>query len=320
MFMNQFLFALAAVFLSFVAVGQSMQAGMPPLPPNAKPGECYTRVYTPPVFKTQTETVLKTAASERLEIVPAEYEWVEEKILVKAESERVTQVIPAEYRWVEERVMVKPASERYEQLPATYKIQEERQLVKPATTMWKAGKGLIQKVDNVTGDIMCLVEVPAEYKTLMTKVVDQEASVRRIPVPAEYTTINRQELVRPAEVRKEVAPAEYKLVKVRREVRPAEERSIPVPASYQEITRQVLVRDGTLEWSTVLCETNATPAVAKKLQLALRAAGYDPGPIDGDWGSETLSAVRAYQQARGLATGGVTVETLDSLGVGVSGN
>lgn len=302
------------------AAGQSMQGGMPPLPPDAKPGECYTRVYTPPVFKPQTETVLKIAASERLEIIPAQYDWVEEKILVKPETERIAQVIPAEYRWVDEQVLVKPASERYEEVPATYKIEEERQLVRPATTMWKAGKGLIQKVDNVTGDIMCLVEVPAEYTVIKKKVVDQPGTLRRIPVPSEYTTVRRQELVRPAEMRKEIEPAEYKLVKVRREVRPAEERSIPVSASYQEITRQVLVREGTLEWRTVLCETNATPALAKKLQLALRAAGYNPGPIDGDWGGETLAAVRAYQQARGLATGGVTVETLDSLGIGVSGN
>jgi len=46
----------------------------------------------------------------------------------------------------------------------------------------------------------------------------------------------------------------------------------------------------------VLCETNTTPDVISKLQSALAKAGYNPGPIDGVVGSETLSAVTQYQK------------------------
>src|SRR5262245_56294668 len=48
---------------------------LPALPPNAKPGECYAKVYVPATYKTVTERVLVREASERLETVPAEYDW-----------------------------------------------------------------------------------------------------------------------------------------------------------------------------------------------------------------------------------------------------
>ena len=84
----------------------------------------------------------------------------EEKVLVKEASERI-EIIPAQYEWVEERVLVEAASSRLVEVPAKYAWQEERVVVKPAHTVWKKGNGPIEKVDNITGEIMCLVEVPA---------------------------------------------------------------------------------------------------------------------------------------------------------------
>lgn len=48
------------------------------LPPNAKPGECYARIFVPPTYRPETEQVLKRDASERVEIIPARYENVTE--------------------------------------------------------------------------------------------------------------------------------------------------------------------------------------------------------------------------------------------------
>ncbi len=47
------------------------------LPPNAKPGECYARVFVPPRYQTVTQRVLSRQASERVETIPAKYEEVE---------------------------------------------------------------------------------------------------------------------------------------------------------------------------------------------------------------------------------------------------
>lgn len=43
----------------------------------------------------------------------------------------------------------------------------------------------------------------------------------------------------------------------------------------------------------------------RDLQAALKALGHDPGPVDGDFGTRTESAVKAFQQAREIAADGI---------------
>ena len=43
----------------------------------------------------------------------------------------------------------------------------------------------------------------------------------------------------------------------------------------------------------------------RDLQAALKALGHDPGPIDGDFGARTESAVKAFQQAREITADGI---------------
>lgn len=301
--------------------------GLPPPPPPpptttpegfpifVKPGECYARVVNPPKFETRTEKQLAKAESERIEIIPARFETVEEKVLVKPAGKKIVEIIPAVYKTVEEAVVVKAASEKIEQSPAIFKEVEETQLIKPATTQWKKGRGPIEKYDGLTGEIMCLVTVPAEYRTVKKRVVASPAEVRRIPVPAQYGTILRQELLKPAEVREVETPAEYKTVRTLKMVSPAEEKRIPIPAEYQTVASQVLVAEGKAEWKSILCQTNTTPGIVQEIQRALLAKSFNPGPIDGVIGPETSAAIRGFQTANGLATGGLTMETLSKLGV-----
>lgn len=190
--------------------GQIIPAGDMSLPPQGIPGNCYARVWEPPVYGTETDTLLAKQASERIEILPAQYGWVEQKVLVRE------------------------AYERQEVVPAVYGTESERILVKPATTRWKKGRGLVEKVNNFTGEIMCLVEVPAEYKTVTTRVVKTPATTRLVPVPAEYKTVKIQKLIKPRQ-----------------------EKRIPISAEYQTVERTVLKSPGRMAWKSVLCETNA---------------------------------------------------------------
>ena len=236
--------------------------------PPAKPGECYTRVF-----------------------VPATYEQVSEQVLHKAATSTV-KTMPAEYEWVEESVMVEPASHRLETVPAKYEWQEERVLVREAHNEWKRGRGPIERVDSTTGEIMCLVEVPAQYKVVRRQVEVSPATTRSIEVPARYETVKVQRLITDArEVRSEV------------------------PAEYQTLTRWVKTTDGHMEWREIVCETNMGGDLVKRLQTALRDEGHDPGPIDGIIGAKTTAAMRTYQKSKNLAVGGVTMETLNSLGL-----
>ena len=238
------------------------------IPATAKAGECYARILVPERYQTATERVLTRQASEKIELIPAKYETVEQKVLVK-EATKTYEQVPAEYGWAEEKV-----------------------LVEAAHTEWKKGRGLIEKVDFATGEIMCLVEVPARYETVRRQIVTKPASVRAVEIPAEYETI-----------------------KVTKMVTPPQEKRIPIPEEYGTVTKKVKVADSCLDWRLVLCETNMTPEVIKKVQQALSNAGFNPGPIDGIYESDTRSAVVAYQKAKGLAQGELTYETLESLGV-----
>ena len=54
----------------------------------------------------------------------------------------------------------------------------------------------------------------------------------------------------------------------------------------------------------VLKKGSNDPAV-RDLQEALKALGYDPGPVDGSFGAATESAVKKFQEAREIAADGV---------------
>jgi len=160
----------------------------PPMPSDAKPGECYARVFVAPRCETVQEQVMTQAASERVEQIPAKYETVEE------------------------RVMVKPASKKIEEIPAEYKTVDEQVLVEPAHTEWREGRGAVEKMDSATGKIMCLVEIPAKYQTVQKQVLVKPASTREIEIPAQYEMRQVQKMVEPAHENHIQIPAEYKTV------------------------------------------------------------------------------------------------------------
>lgn len=289
-------------------------AGKDMLPPNAKAGECYARVYVPPTYKTTEEKVLKKEASEKVEIIPAKYEWAEERVLVKEASQRL-EVVPATYGWKEETVLVKPESTRLETIPAVYTTKTEEVMESPAQTVWKKGRGPVEKLDNATGEIMCLVEIPAKYRTITKTVIEKPATTTEVKIPAEYKTVKKQVMLTPPTTRTVEIPAEYSTVKIRKLVAPPQEKRIQVPAEYQMVTKVEKTSEGRMEWRQILCETNLTRGVVESIQEALKNAGHNPGPIDGAVGNQTMRALREYQQKKGLPTGGITYETAQSLGV-----
>lgn len=284
------------------------------LPPQAKPGECYARVFVPPTYRTETKQVVTREKSERLEISPAKYGWGEEKVLVKEASERIV-VEPAQYKWAEERIMVKPASKKLVEVPAKYGWTEEKILVKEAHTTWKKGRGPIEKVDHSTGEIMCLVEVPASYRTVKRRTLLSGPSTREVETPAEYKTVKKQVMVKPPTRRTVKIPAEYKTMKVRTLISPAKQRTVEVPASYQAVTKTVKTSEGEMEWRRILCETNVNRDVIRKVQTSLSSQGLDPGPVDGQIGPRTTRAIQSFQRKNNLAVGGLTYETMERLNI-----
>ena len=322
---------------------------------DAKVGNCYAEYLIPAQYKTETQQVLKSEASQKIEIIPAKYELVDEKILVKEASSKLVEV------------------------PAVYETVTEKVLVKPATTEWKKGRGPIQRIDNSTGEIMCLVEIPAIYKTVSKRVLKSPTTTKKIEIPAEYKvqkvrklvtapqekkieipatyeivtkrlkvadekvmwavrgskldgkatgatlclkeipavykTVKQKKVKTPATTKIIEIPAEYKSIKKRKLVTAAKEKKIEIPAKTEIISKKVKVSEETMQWRPVLCETNMSDTTISDIQQALKKAGYNPGPVDGLIGHQTLVAVEQFQRANGLPRGGLTLQTLEKLGV-----
>lgn len=299
--------------------GTSAMADLPP----AEPGQCFARILIPARYETVREQVLASEATERLEVEPARYEWGEERVLIAEAGERI-EVVPATYRTVTETVTVEPERLEVRTVPAQYETRSERVLVREGYTAWRKGEGLIGDemyggtVTDVrgtpTGEIMCLIEVPPEYDTVEREVMVAPARTERVRVPAVTRTVTKRVVDTPATTRTVAIPAQYETVRVRREVAPASERRVPVPARYETVSRERKVGDEQLVWREVLCETNTTPDVIRRVQTALRREGYNVA-VDGVAGPSTMQAVTAYQRRENLGTGGLTMATVRSLGV-----
>jgi hypothetical protein len=181
------------------------------LPATAKPGDCFVQAVAPAQYETVTERVLKKAASARIDVVPPEYQEAEERVMVKPATKRL-ETVPATFEEIEERVLVRQATTRLEAVPATYRKVTERVLVRPAYSVWKRSSELTaaeraqQKIDPSAGDILCLVEVPAEYKEVTREVLETAAATREVTVPAEYATVKKTVVKTPEATREIEVP------------------------------------------------------------------------------------------------------------------
>ncbi len=334
----------------------SMASGNGLLPPNARPGECYARIWHAPTYKTITEKVVTRPESERLEIIPASYGTVKEKMLVKEASTKLipvaatygtttekvmvssndtywthashgvrsakkggkdtftadagllravqtlgvpqtasvgqcfaeynapatyrnttekmlkseasssVKVIPAKYQWVQEKVLVSEGYDKLTQIPATFGTETEKVLISPSRTEWTVSEcsggaclpgqrmpnqvsGIANRIDQSTGEIMCLVTIPAKYKTITKKVMKTPPTTKRTSVPAKYA-----------------------VQKVRKLVEPAKQQVVTIPESYQTVSKREKVSEPVTTW----CQVGASGAAVSGcsgMTSASRATG-----------------------------------------------
>jgi len=155
---------------------------------------------------------------------PAKYQKITEKVLASEASERVV-AIPAKYKTITKRILVSEGTEKLVKTPAQYKNVQERVMVSPPRTEWKKTKCGDRGCNQ--SEVVCLVEIPAVYKTVTKKVVAKPVSTRKLTTPPVYKTVTVQELVEPAS-----------------------SRSIPVPATYKTITKTQKAAPGQYGWTS----------------------------------------------------------------------
>lgn len=290
-------------------------------PPTPKPGQCFARVLTPATYGTQTDKVVVREASERIEVTPPQFAVVDEKVLVQEAYER-TVITPAEYGTKTEKLLVKPASSRLVATPPEYKTVTERVIDTPATTVWKRGSAVVDgalqtRIDNSTGDIMCLVDVPATYKTISKVVLAKPAGTKEVAIPAEYRTVSRTVLVKPEKIEKIKIPAEYRTIRKQKLVKPAGKKVVKIPAEYGTVTKRIKKTDETITWRDALCDVNLTSANITTMQNALKKSGMWSGNVDGRLSADVMNAINAFAKKKGLPSGDnyIAIETAAELGV-----
>ena len=238
-------------------------------------------------FGKDSKRVMTKEAYKVLKVVPAKFETVTEKILVK-EAYKTAKVFPATYKTETFQEMVKPGYTTYEKKPAQFREELQTIEISPKSQKW------IQKRDskNCLGTnpddcmVWCLVETPAEfktvtkkvlvgcgegwdikgddcvkavkvdpvYKTYTKKVVSTPARVEYTEIPAQYKERSYQKLVSEASVVEEVVPATYSDFSFESVKADASATETPVPAQYETRSFQRLGSDASLMETTIPAE------------------------------------------------------------------
>lgn len=300
-------------------------------------------------YETVTEQVMVKEASTRLIAVPAEFETVTETYIAEPESSRVV-VREPRYETQTEQIQTAPSSTKWVkrkadrnclsadpndclvwclvETPAQYRTVSRRINVgceggdgspnsNCVTTEVIPSKSATRTSRVVKTPATTRVEeIPAEYTTITKRVIKTPATTREEVIPAEFKTVTRRVLKTPATTRTETIPAEYTSMTRRVVKTPATTRTYDVPAEFTTVTkRQLVSKGGFTEWREIVCGKDVTSQMVRNVQNALRARGYDPGPIDNVMGSRTKAALVKFQKENNLPVGQLDLETLKALEV-----
>lgn len=280
--------------------------------PQAAPGKCQALVIVPAKFTPRTKEVVIKEATQTKTIIPAQYEWIEQQIMIRPAGEEL-KVIPATYKSVEKEVLIEPQAVEKKVIPPKYGQVIDEIVAKP-TYMAAQSLGPARMFRSV-GEALRLVEVPAEKANIKKQVVQESVRVTEKPIQAKYVTVKTEVIDQPARIEKVAFPAQYKTVRVKKLIKEAQEVEKEIPAEYAQVKVFDKVSDAKMRWQEVLCSNDFNKSTIKAVQSALNKAGYKAGTPDGVLGAMTLRALEQYQKKHMLATGGITIETLESLGI-----
>jgi len=143
--------------------------------------------------------------------VPATFATKEKEVLVKEEAEDI-KITPAQFDKVDEVVTIKESSKKKVLIKAEYETVEEKIEIEPAKAVWKKGSGPISRIDNSTGDIMCLVQIPAKYKIIKKTVLKVPSKIESVEIAAITKVVAVSKLVSDAAADKVKVPAVYKKI------------------------------------------------------------------------------------------------------------
>jgi len=268
--------------------------------PDAQPGECFTKVITPPEFEITTEEVVIQEASERIETIEARYQTATKTVAVKDAVEELT-ISEAVFDTKTEQVLVRAAEDRW-----TSTVGDQSFPTGPDALEQIARSGVdLESV--ATGSCFTEYYIEAQYETQITQVLVREAgeSITIVPavvepsrnvwqscglversdstagevmclvnVPERFETLTKTVLDTPATTKTVTIPAVTKAIEVQRLVEPAKEMREELPAEYKTVSKRVKTADATFFWLA------KDAAVESNARATGRVVCYDQQPAE----------------------------------------
>lgn len=127
----------------------------------------------------------------------------------------------ARYQTIVDNVMVKPERVIARHVPAVVETRHERVMTSPARREWRHQR------DARGREVLCEIDVPAQFTTIAHQVEVAPASVQHVTLPATYRQRTRRVLVAPARTIVQHGPAEVHSIPVLSPYAPANERLVP---------------------------------------------------------------------------------------------
>lgn len=141
--------------------------------------------------------------------------------LVVRKGRRVVRHERARYQTVVENVEIEPERVVARHVPAVIETRHERVMTAPARREWRYQR------DARGRDVLCEIDVPAQFTTIARQVEVAPASVQQVTLPARHRQRTKRVLVAPAREIVSQTPAETHSITVLTPYAPRSERWVP---------------------------------------------------------------------------------------------
>lgn len=282
------------------------------------PDQCWAQMVIYPRKEILTQQEITKDGRLSYDVQPPVLKTVQASVTVR-DGALGFRVEPPQYQEVVEQVKVKDEIKKFVVEPAVYSDEKEMHMIESPRVEMRSCRSVGQRIlgssQPMTSQTQCAVSIPAKYKTITRKVLTKPETVTEVITPAVYQTIVKWALVENGKAISVEIPAQ----KIQKQVvtvdTPAQalSKSIPPQVSEFEVTNHGKAPQ--LAWRQLVCAKDSSPTMVEDLQFALKREGLEFGPIDGKLGKRTMRAVAAYQLQKGIASGFLTYETLDLMGL-----
>jgi hypothetical protein len=252
-----------------------------PLPTNGKAGKCYKQclkydstVVNPdpyaviPPFGWEEVLLQNTEAQQRFEIEAPRFDTV----LLKIPVDKVTRMaqLPDEYGLIADRITTSKGVNKW------VRRQSSKEELKASPSNCLA---------------ICLVEVPAVYKTDQKLVLKSTAHQQRYD---DIDTIVFKQVI---------------------ETKPMTKTFIEEPPQYEKVFRKVNPQATYYNWRILEINSCSSSSLVREIQIELKRRGYSSGQIDNVLGTKTKAALIQFQKENKLKVGILGRDTLKALGL-----